>query len=36
MSLKGGFAATAKNLYVWVRDNEANDTGWVVAARWNP
>lgn len=36
MGLRGEFAATAKNVYMWVRDNEANDTGWVAAARWNP
>jgi len=29
LSLQGAFAASTKNVYLWVRDNEANDTGWV-------
>ena len=36
LSLQGTFAASTKNVYLWVRDNEANDTGWVQTVTWNP
>ena len=36
MSLTGTFGAAAKNVYVWVKDNENNDTGWVKTSTWNP
>ena len=34
--LQGGFAAAEQKLYIWIRDNESNDTGWVQASMWSP
>lgn len=36
MSLTGSFGATAKNVYVWVKDADGHDTGWVKTSTWNP
>jgi uncharacterized repeat protein (TIGR01451 family) len=36
LGLRGSFAASAKNVYLWVKDNEGHDTGWVQTGIWNP
>lgn len=36
MSLQGTYAATAKNVYIWFKDLQNNDTGWVQTGVWNP
>jgi hypothetical protein len=34
MSLQGSYAGTTKNVYLWVKDNANNDTGWVQTGTW--
>jgi len=36
MALSGTFAATPKNIYLWVVDNDGNGTGWVKTGTWTP
>jgi hypothetical protein len=36
MSLRGAFATSGKNVYLLVKDNDGNDTGWVKTSTWNP
>ena len=36
INLKGGFAASSKNVYTWVTDASAAGTGWVQLATWAP
>ena len=36
MSLLGSYALAAQNVYVWVKDAQNNDTGWVQSGTWNP
>lgn len=36
MSLKSPFADSARNLYLWVADNDGNGTGWQASAVWRP
>ena len=35
-TLRGGYQGKARNIYLWVRDNAANDTGWIQLATWAP
>lgn len=35
MSLSGKFGAKSQRVYLWARDNESNDTGWVQTGLWN-
>src|SRR5204862_291600 len=34
LGLQSGYA-TSKNVYLWVKDNENHDTGWVQTSTWN-
>ena len=34
LGLQSGYATTSQNVYLWVRDNEAHDTGWVQTSTW--
>jgi len=33
-SLNGSFAAAARKIYLWARDKDGNDTGWVQTGTW--
>ncbi len=36
MSLAGAFATGTRNIYLWARDIDGNDTGWIQAGTWAP
>jgi hypothetical protein len=36
MSLTGAFGTAPRNVYLWVKDAENNDTGWVQTSSWTP
>jgi hypothetical protein len=35
LGLQGPYAGTRQNVYLWVKDNEGRDTGWVETGAWN-
>jgi predicted lipoprotein with Yx(FWY)xxD motif len=34
LTRQGSYASGAKTLYIWVKDNQNNDTGWIVGSAW--
>jgi hypothetical protein len=35
-NLQGSYLGTSQNVYLWVKDNENHETGWVRTGTWNP
>jgi hypothetical protein len=35
LSLQGAYAGTNQKVYLWVKDNQNHDTGWVQTGAWN-
>jgi uncharacterized membrane protein YqaE (UPF0057 family) len=36
LTMLGSYATSSHNVYLWVKDNEGDDTGWVQTGTWSP